>query len=165
VFSSRRPPRSSRPPTTFLRDGTDCRDLGASHLTRLDQTQLARRLARQKLVVHSVVIGMKYSVAKGAVVHLSRVAAAALAQHAIRVNAICPGLVEGERIQRVLAAKAAMRNVSPAEMARQMTEHVSLRCFVTPHDIANMVLYLCSPFGRTISGQAIAVDGDTLRLG
>ena len=36
---------------------------------------------------------------------------------------------------------------------------MSLRCFVTQQDIANMALYLCSPFGATISGQAISVDG------
>lgn len=106
-----------------------------------------------------------YAAAKWGVVGFTKSLAMELGPDGIRVNAICPGLVEGDRIQRVLAAKAAMRNVSAAEMARQMTEHVSLRCFVTPYDIANMVLYLCSPFGRTISGQAIAVDGDTLRLG
>jgi enoyl-[acyl-carrier-protein] reductase (NADH) len=38
--------------------------------------------------------------------------------------------------------------------------NASLRCFVTQQDIANMALYLCSPFGATISGQALAVDGD-----
>jgi enoyl-[acyl-carrier-protein] reductase (NADH) len=50
--------------------------------------------------------------------------------------------------------------VSEAEQTAQALAATSLRCFVTPHDIANMVLYLCSPFGATISGQALAIDGD-----
>jgi len=40
----------------------------------------------------------------------------------------------------------------------------SLKCFVSPYDIANMALYLCSPLGATISGQALSIDGHITTL-
>jgi NAD(P)-dependent dehydrogenase (short-subunit alcohol dehydrogenase family) len=101
-----------------------------------------------------------YAAAKWGVVGLTKSLSIELGADAIRVNAILPGLVEGPRIRAVLAAKAAARGVSEAEQTAQALAATSLRCFVTPHDIANMVLYLCSPFGATISGQALAIDGD-----
>jgi NAD(P)-dependent dehydrogenase (short-subunit alcohol dehydrogenase family) len=82
----------------------------------------------------------------------------------IRVNAILPGLVDGPRIRRVLAAKAAASGISENEQTDKAVTQTSLRCFVSQHDIANMALYLCSPFGATISGQALSVDGDTQAL-
>lgn len=101
-----------------------------------------------------------YAAAKWGVVGLTKSLSIELGPDAIRVNAILPGLVEGPRIRAVFDAKAAARHVSVAEQTEQALASVSLRCFVTQHDIANMVLYLCSPFGATISGQALAIDGD-----
>ena len=52
------------------------------------------------------------------------------------------------------------RNASrPGQRRPRSVSTVSLRCFVTQQDIANMALYLSSPFGATVSGQAISVDG------
>lgn len=83
----------------------------------------------------------------------------------IRVNAILPGLVAGDRIRRVIEAKAQAQGVPFREKEAELLRDVSLRCYVTQHDISNMALYLCSPFGATISGQALSVDGDQQRLG
>ncbi|WP_309139549.1 SDR family oxidoreductase [Siccirubricoccus sp. G192] len=82
----------------------------------------------------------------------------------IRVNAILPGLVAGDRIRRVIEAKAQAKGISFAEQEAELLRAVSLRCYVTPQDITNMALYLCSPFGAAISGQALAVDGDMQSL-
>lgn len=71
-----------------------------------------------------------------------------------------PGLVDGPRIRAVIRAKAAASGVSENEQTERAVATTSLRCFVTQQDIANMALYLASPFGATISGQAISVDGD-----
>ena len=101
-----------------------------------------------------------YAAAKWGVVGLTKSLSIELGPDRIRVNAILPGLVEGPRIQAVLAAKAASRGIGLAEQTEQALAATSLRCFVTAQDIANMVLYLCSPFGATISGQALAIDGD-----
>lgn len=101
-----------------------------------------------------------YAAAKWGVVGFTRTLAIELGPDRIRVNAILPGLVAGDRIRRVIEAKAQVEGVPFAAKEAQLLGNNSLRCYVTQHDIANMALYLCSPFGRTISGQALAVDGD-----
>ena len=100
-----------------------------------------------------------YAAAKWGVVGFTRTLAMELGPDGIRVNAILPGLVEGPRIRSVLAAKAAAAGVGDNVQTERALSGVSLRCFVSQQDIANMALYLCSPFGATISGQAISVDG------
>ena len=60
----------------------------------------------------------------------------------------------------MIKAKARAAGISKNEMTERTVATTSLRCFVTQQDIANMALYLASPFGATISGQAIGVDGD-----
>ncbi|MEX2629082.1 MAG: SDR family oxidoreductase [Tistlia sp.] len=99
-----------------------------------------------------------YAASKWAVVGFSKSLAIELGPEGIRVNAVCPGAVAGERIDRVIAAKAAQRGIPEAEMRAEKIANASLRCFVSQQDIANQILYLCSPLGATISGQAIAVD-------
>ncbi|HYI82215.1 MAG TPA: SDR family oxidoreductase [Acetobacteraceae bacterium] len=101
-----------------------------------------------------------YSAAKWGVVGFTKSLAIELGPDGIRVNAILPGAVAGDRIRRVVESKAQARGVSFQEQEAEMLKATSLRCYVTPQDITNMALYLCSPFGDTISGQALAVDGD-----
>jgi len=105
-----------------------------------------------------------YAAAKWGVIGFTKSLAIELGPERIRVNAILPGLVAGDRIRRVLEAKAQANGRSFAEQEAEALKPVSLRCYVTPQDIANMALYLCSPFGATISGQALAVDGDMQSL-
>ncbi len=100
-----------------------------------------------------------YSAAKWGVIGFTRTLATELGPDGIRVNAILPGLVDGPRIRSVLRNKAAARGVSDNAETEQALSRVNLRCFVSQQDIANMALYLCSPFGATISGQALSVDG------
>jgi NAD(P)-dependent dehydrogenase (short-subunit alcohol dehydrogenase family) len=101
-----------------------------------------------------------YAAAKWGVVGFTKTLAIELGPDGIRANAILPGLVDGPRIRSVLRAKAAAAGLGDNEQTTRALANTSLRCFVTQQDIANMALYLCSPFGRTISGQALAVDGD-----
>mgnify|MGYP001792902378 CR=1 FL=1 len=81
-----------------------------------------------------------------------------------RVNAICPGSVAGRRIESVYANKAAARGVDPAVVLEEALAKTSLHRLVTADDIANTIVFLCSPAGANISGQAIAVDGDAQSL-
>ena len=106
-----------------------------------------------------------YSAVKWGVVGFTRTLAMELGPHRIRVNAILPGLVDGPRIRSVLRNKAAAKGIGDNVETEQALSRVSLRCFVGQQDIANMALYLCSPFGATISGQAISVDGGMESLG
>ncbi len=100
-----------------------------------------------------------YSAAKWGVVGFTRTLAMELGGDRIRVNAILPGPVDGPRIRSVIRNKALARGVGENEQTEAMLSGVALRGFVSQQDIANMALYLCSPFGATITGQAISVDG------
>ena len=66
---------------------------------------------------------------------------------------------------RVLEAKAQQRGISYAEMERTAFSYTSIKDYVTPEQIADQILFMCSPRGRTISGQAISICGDTQMLG
>jgi NAD(P)-dependent dehydrogenase (short-subunit alcohol dehydrogenase family) len=101
-----------------------------------------------------------YSAAKWGVVGFTKSLSMELGPDSIRVIAILPGPVDGPRIRAVIRAKADAAGVSENEMTERTVATTSLRCFVTQQDIANMALYLASPFGATISGQAICVDAD-----
>jgi len=101
-----------------------------------------------------------YSAAKWGVIGFTKSLSIELGHDGIRVNAILPGPVDGPRIRAVIKAKAAADNISENEMTERTVATTSLKCFVTQQDIANMALYLASPFGGTISGQAISVDAD-----
>jgi NAD(P)-dependent dehydrogenase (short-subunit alcohol dehydrogenase family) len=105
-----------------------------------------------------------YSAAKWAVVGFSKSLAAELGPEGIRVNAIQPGIVSGERIDRVMENKAHARGISPAAMLQEALSVVSMRTTVTPQQIADMIVFICSERGRTISGQAISICGDTQML-
>jgi NAD(P)-dependent dehydrogenase (short-subunit alcohol dehydrogenase family) len=94
------------------------------------------------------------------VVGLSKSLAIELGPDQIRVNAICPGAVEGERIDRVIAAKAEALGITFEAMRSELVEKASMKHMVSAQDIANMILYLCSDAGRLVSGQAIGVDGN-----
>src|SRR6201999_512319 len=101
-----------------------------------------------------------YSAAKWGVIGFTKSLSIELGPDGIRVNAILPGPVDGPRIRAVIKAKAIAGGISENEMTERTVATTSLKCFVTQQDIANMALYLASPFGATISGQAIAVDAD-----
>lgn len=105
-----------------------------------------------------------YSASKWGVVGFTKSLAIELGPDNIRVNAILPGAVDGPRIQRVIAAKADSLGVPYAEMQVKYVAQASLRRMVTPDDIAGMAVFLASPAGYSISGQALAVDADTQYL-
>jgi NAD(P)-dependent dehydrogenase (short-subunit alcohol dehydrogenase family) len=101
-----------------------------------------------------------YAAAKWGVVGFTKSLSIELGKDGIRVNAILPGPVDGPRIRAVIKAKAVAAGISENEMTERTVATTSLKCFVTQQDISNMALYLASPFGVTISGQAISIDGD-----
>ncbi|GAA4324441.1 SDR family oxidoreductase [Pigmentiphaga soli] len=101
-----------------------------------------------------------YAASKWGVVGLTRSLSAELGPHNIRVNAVLPGTVEGERHERLYAERAKRQNMTFQEAEALYTTQVALRRFVTPRDIAAAVVFLCSPAARNISGQALGVCGD-----
>jgi NAD(P)-dependent dehydrogenase (short-subunit alcohol dehydrogenase family) len=102
-----------------------------------------------------------YAAAKWAVIGLTKSLAIELGRYGVRVNAICPGSVRGDRMDRVIAAEAATRGVEPSVVEAEYTVAQSIARFVDPQEIADMALFLASPESKMVSGQAIAVDGHT----
>lgn len=105
-----------------------------------------------------------YSASKWAVIGLTKTMAMELGEYGIRVNAICPGSVSGPRIDAVIENDAITRGLSPKEVRDIYLSQVSLRTFVSSQEIADMILFLCSESGRSISGQVLAIDGHTETL-
>ena len=105
-----------------------------------------------------------YVAAKWGLLGLMKTWAMELGPAGIRVNAICPGAVEGPRMERVVAMEAKAKGVSEAAVRALYADGTSLRSWVTADDLADTVLFLTSEAGRKISGQAIAVDGHTERM-
>ena len=98
---------------------------------------------------------------KWGLIGLTKSLAAELGERNIRVNAICPGSVEGERIDRIIAAEADLRDVDQNTVKEEFVDSSSMKVFIAKEDVAALVIFLCSEQGRYISGQAIGLDGNT----
>ncbi len=98
-----------------------------------------------------------YAATKWAVVGLTESLAKELGPYGIRVNCLQPGMVEGDRIQRVIEARAIATGKDPEAVEHDMLTNVSLRRTVSGQDIAEMAVFLCTPMGGNITGQALSV--------
>lgn len=105
-----------------------------------------------------------YAAAKWAIVGMTKTLAMELGPFGIRVNAICPGAVEGPRMDRVIANEAKARGESEDAVRQSYVAGVSMKTWVEAEDIANSIVFLASDAGRKISGQVLAVDGHTETL-
>ena len=105
-----------------------------------------------------------YAAAKWAVVGLTKSLAMELGGAHIRINAICPGPVDGPRMDRVLEADAALLGETPEAARERELNKISMHTFVSAEDIAAMILFICSDAGAKNSGQALSVDGHTETL-
>jgi NAD(P)-dependent dehydrogenase (short-subunit alcohol dehydrogenase family) len=105
-----------------------------------------------------------YSASKWAVIGVTKTWAMELGAFGVRVNAIQPGAVDGARIRRVFDAKAKARGTTMEEQQRVALQQASIKELIQPEQLADMIVYLASPAARTISGQAIAIDGDLQSL-
>ena len=102
-----------------------------------------------------------YASAKWAVIGLMKTLAMELGPYGVRANAICPGAVEGLRMEGVLEREAAAKGMSRDQVYEGYASGTSMRSFVEARDIANMAVFLGSDAARLVSGQVIAVDGHT----
>ena len=89
-----------------------------------------------------------YTAAKGGVVAITRSMAVGYAPHAIRVNAIAPGITRTPRVQAYVDANPGWNSLT--------TRH--LMGLVEPLDVAHMAVYLASDESRVVTGQVLAVD-------
>ena len=100
-----------------------------------------------------------YSAAKWGVVGFTQSLAVEAGPDGVRVNCIQPGIVEGERVERIMADKASGLGISKEEVRKRMVEGISLKTTVTAQDVADTALFLTVGAGRHISGQALSVCG------
>lgn len=101
-----------------------------------------------------------YAATKWAIVGLVKSLAIELGPDNIRINAVLPGTVEGPRMDGVISARARLEGVDERAMREEYLKKISLHRMVTADDVALTCLFLCSPAGMNISGQAIGVDGN-----
>jgi NAD(P)-dependent dehydrogenase (short-subunit alcohol dehydrogenase family) len=105
-----------------------------------------------------------YAAAKWGVVGFTKTIAIELGQYGVRCNAILPGVVEGARIRSVIEAKARIANKTPEEVQTAWLSLASIKELIQPEQLADLIVFLASSRGRTISGQALSVDGNLQAL-
>ena len=105
-----------------------------------------------------------YSATKFGVIGMTETLAMELGPDRIRVNAILPGVVAGERQDRVLSAKALANGIELDEQRRRAVARVSMRSMVEAEDIAQAAVFLASPAGRFVSGERLSVGGNVESL-
>lgn len=139
-----------------------CAQLAIPHLRRSQNasiTNLSSAAGRFGFPLRS-----PYAASKWAVIGFTKTLSIELGGDGIRVNAICPGSVEGRRIESVFANKAKARGVSPDVVRDEALAKSSLKRLISPDDIANAIVFLASPLGANISGHALPVDADVHSL-
>jgi NAD(P)-dependent dehydrogenase (short-subunit alcohol dehydrogenase family) len=105
-----------------------------------------------------------YSAAKWGVIGFTQSLAKELGPSDIRVNAVLPGIIEGPRMESVIAARAKQLGITHEAMKASYLERVSLRRMTPQGDIAALVTFLVSDLGRNLSGQSFGVDGNVEAL-
>ncbi len=110
---------------------------------------------------HGVPNRTPYVAAKWGLVGLTKTLAMELGPDGVRVNAIAPGAVEGDRMERVLQMEADASGMDIEDVRRIYSKGVSLRTWVSADDLADMALFLASPAASKVTGQIMAVDGHT----
>ncbi len=103
-----------------------------------------------------------YAAAKWGMIGLGKTLAMELGPHGVRCNVICPGAVEGPRMEGVLQREAAAKGMTRDQVYQGYAAGTSMGRFVEGQDIANMAVFLASDAARLVSGQVIAVDGHTV---
>ena len=140
--------------------------IGTFHVTRLSIPHL-KKSAAGSIVVMSSLGGRfdypnrsAYCTAKMGLIGFAKTLSRELGQYNIRVNAIAPGAVGGERIERVLQGRASAEHKTLDEEREAAMSVQSLKRFVDPKDIDALILFVTSDAGKSISGQVLPIDND-----
>jgi NAD(P)-dependent dehydrogenase (short-subunit alcohol dehydrogenase family) len=105
-----------------------------------------------------------YVAAKWGIIGLMKTVAMELGPYGIRANAICPGSVNGPRIDKVIAAEAEAKGLHPDAVREGYAAGTAMKRLTDPEDVADMALFLASDAAKMVSGQALAVDGMTYNV-
>lgn len=99
-----------------------------------------------------------YAASKAGMIGLSRTLSREFGDDGVTVNTVCPGPVEGDRIERVLEKQADARGVAYEEAKREFFEELAVDSFVPKEDVAEFVAYLAGPNGRHFTAQDVNLD-------
>ena len=105
-----------------------------------------------------------YAASKWAVIGVTKTLAIELGRFKIRVNAICPGTIKGDRMARVIRDKAKFLKVSKKIIEKDFLSMASMNSWISKEDIGKMCSFLISSDSEKISGQVFPVDGNTIRV-
>tara|TARA_B000000557_G_scaffold263607_1_gene266801 strand:- start:904 stop:1692 length:789 start_codon:yes stop_codon:yes gene_type:complete len=105
-----------------------------------------------------------YAASKWAVIGMTKTLAMELGNYKIRVNAICPGTIKGDRMVRVIRDKSKFLKMSKKKIEKEFISMASMNCWIKEEDVGKMCGFLISDDAVTISGQVIGVDGNAIRL-
>ena len=100
-----------------------------------------------------------YSSSKWALRGFTRTVALEVGPHNINVNALHPGIVAGDRMDKLCREKGKKRGWTPEQVHQEYVNEMALRRVTTSQDIANAVLYLVSDDSKNMTGQSVTVDG------
>jgi len=104
-----------------------------------------------------------YAASKWAIIGITKTLAMELGKFNIRVNAICPGTIKGDRMKRVIKDKAKFTNASIKMIEKDFISMSSMKKWILEEDIGKMCSFLISDDSSKVSGQVISVDGHTER--
>lgn len=97
-----------------------------------------------------------YATSKAAVISVTKSLAAAVAQHNIRVNAVCPGIVDAGLTKQLLK--------NSPQYVEELLAQTPMRRVCQPKEIASVVMFLASEESSYMTGQSLSVDGGTVML-
>jgi len=100
-----------------------------------------------------------YSSSKWALRGLTRTIALEAGPHNVNVNALHPGIVAGDRMDRLCREKARKRGWTPEQVYQEYVDEMALRRVTVARDIANAVVFLASDDSANMTGQSVTVDG------
>ncbi len=102
-----------------------------------------------------------YAASKWAMIGLTQTLAGELGTAGLRVNCICPGAIAGDRIERVIRARAEAMNSPYAEVKAAFTSMAAMNRMATETEVARVALFLASDAASAVTGQTINVDAGT----
>lgn len=138
---------------------------GAMHCMRVAAREMSAR-GSGAIVNMSSLMGLQgypmrtaYCATKFAIIGMTEALAREVGPAGVRVNALCPGAVSGELMDRVIARRAAAEGKPPQQIIEEnYTNAAALRRWVDPEEVAAAALYLASDAGAAITAESIKVD-------
>lgn len=135
----------------------NCLRVAAQIMTKQKSGSIINMSSRMGL--HGYPMRSAYCATKFALIGITESLARELGPHGVRVNALCPGAVSGELMDRVIARRASAENRPPEQIIKESyTDAAALRRWVDPREVAAAALFLASDASSAITGDRLKID-------